>query len=370
MTNDDLHERIRTLVEERDRLALENNNLGSMLEKLNNQAHVIYNISKTIAATPTLLEMIPQIVSIIRHAVPFDRATLYLVNDDGATMSLRYADGFGALDTLSIKVGEGLPGRVVETGEHSHIHDLALFYDTFSDFVHLPAENKRDGSHIGIALRSRDTAIGALGIDTVAKYGLSVDDMDFLALISPLLSAGIDKASLFAKTVELSRTDGLTGLFNHRVFEERMVQEISRRQRTGKPLALIMLDVDHFKVFNDTYGHPEGDTVLRELAGIISAQCRHTTIDACFRYGGEEFAIILPELGLSGALQVAERLRKAVEEHPYSIQRRDASIRVTVSLGVAIAGAVEETTAATLLQRADEALYAAKHGGRNQVCHR
>jgi diguanylate cyclase (GGDEF)-like protein len=367
MMKRDLQSQIGVLTEERDRIAIENRRLGEMLEKLNNQAHVIYNISRTIAATLSLEDMIPQIVSIIRRAVSCDRATLYLVDDSGVAMTLRYIEGFNPAKTTSIRIGEGLPGRVAETGEHSHIHDLSLFYDTFRDFVHLPGEEKRDGSHIGIALRSQNDTIGVLSIDSPVKYGLTVEDMDFLALISPLLSAGIVKAALFAKIAELSRTDGLTGLFNHRVFSERLGGEVSRRERTRKPLALIMLDVDHFKQFNDTYGHPEGDAVLRELAGIINAQCRHTTIDACFRYGGEEFAVILPEEGLTQALQVAERIRKAVESHPFTIQDKVTGVRVTVSLGVAVADADEEITAEALLKRSDEALYTSKRNGRNRV---
>ena len=357
------------LLRERDEALARYDTVSAMLEKSNNQAHVIYNLSKTIAATHSLPDMIPQIISTIRRAVPCDRATLYLVDAQRKHLELTYADGFSLNDPVRISIGDGLPGRIVEVGDHSHVHDLALFYETFNDFIHLPGEEKRDGSHIGIALRSWNATIGALSIDTPVKYGLSVEDMDFLALVSPLLSAGIEKATLFAKTVELARTDGLTGLYNHRVFDERLEQEVSRRGRTRKPLALIMIDVDHFKRFNDTYGHQEGDTVLRELAEILNRQCRHTTIDACFRYGGEEFAVILPEEDRSRAVVVAERIRKAVEEHPFSIKRAHPATSITISLGVAVADPDEQITGPALLKRSDDALYASKRNGRNRVSH-
>jgi len=102
----------------------------------------------------------------------------------------------------------------------------------------------------------------------------------------------------------------------------RLHQEVSRRDRTEKPLSIIMLDIDHFKRFNDNYGHQEGDRILKELAGVIKSQCRHTTMDMCFRYGGEEFSIILAELEMNIALKVAERIRKVVERHPFSIKGR------------------------------------------------
>lgn len=369
MPESDIHASIEQLARERDEAIARYETVSAMLEKSNDQAHVIYNLSKTIAATHSLPEMLPRIIGIIRKAVKCDRATLYLTDAAGRNLKLRYADGFPDASQVTIAVGDGLPGRIVEIGDHSHIHDLALFYDTFNDFIHVPGEEKREGSHIGIALKSRNITIGALGIDRPVKYGLTVEDMDFLVLVSPLLSSGIEKATLFARTVELARTDGLTGLSNHRVFDERMEQEISRRSRTRKPLALIMLDVDHFKRFNDTFGHQEGDTVLRELAIIIGGQCRHTTIDACFRYGGEEFAVILPEQDLRNALFVAERLRKTVEQHPFSIKGLHPDTTVTVSLGVAVAGPDDVIDAAGLVKRADDALYASKRNGRNRTSH-
>jgi diguanylate cyclase (GGDEF)-like protein len=357
------------LERERDDALALYDTVSAMLEKSNDQAHVIYNLSKTIAATHSLPEMFPRIIGIIRKAVKSDRASLYLVNDGASSLELRYSDGLGVSSPVAIAIGDGLPGRIVEIGDHSHVHDLEIFHATFNDFIHVPGEEKRGGSHIGIALKSQNTTIGAFSIDTPVKYGLSVEDMDFLVLVAPLLSAGIEKATLFAKTMELSRTDGLTGLFNHRVFNERLEQEFNRRSRTRKPLALIMLDVDHFKRFNDTFGHQEGDAVLRELGGIVTRQCRHTTIDSCFRYGGEEFAVILPEEDLQRALFVAERIRKAVQDHSFSIKQAHPGTEVTISLGVAVAGADESTTAADLLKKADNALYASKRNGRNRVSH-
>ena len=119
------------------------------------------------------------------------------------------------------------------------------------------------------------------------------------------------KAVLHEKTVELAKTDGLTGLNNHRTFHETLEEEIQRQRRFDRNLSLLLIDIDYFKKFNDTYGHQEGDSALKELAGILSQNLR--SIDSAARYGGEEFTIILPETLLEGALNTAKRISNEVK---------------------------------------------------------
>jgi len=366
---EDQKARIQQLEQQIEALRAQSDSLGSMLEKSNNQAFTFYNISKVIASTNDLNAMIPDIIGFIRKSISFDRVTCYLADDQREKLVLRYVDGIKLAGpvSVSIGIGEGLPGRIVETGEHSHVHDLSLFYETFNDFIHLPGEEKRDGAYIGIALKSQNATIGVIGIDSSVKYGLTVEDMDFLALTSHQISAGIEKSHLFTRTEELAQLDGLTGLFNHRVFKERLVQEVSRRNRSGKPLSLIMLDIDLFKQFNDNFGHQAGDTVLKELAAVVKGQCRYTTMDMCFRYGGEEFAVLLSELDLAIALKVAERIRRMVEKHPFGIKSRFPDTNVTVSLGVAGMSGSDDLNPEELLKQADDALYRSKKSGRNRV---
>jgi diguanylate cyclase (GGDEF)-like protein len=161
---------------------------------------------------------------------------------------------------------------------------------------------------------------------------------------------------------KLAVTDGLTGLYNHRRFQETLVQEVARASRSGRPLAVLMVDVDHFKVFNDSMGHPAGDELLRRLAHVLSGELRGT--DFLSRYGGEEFGLILPDSGKAEALQAAERLRVAVERD----LNKDGEFKqkVTVSIGVA-SYKLDGDGAQALLAAADRALYVAKHKGRNQV---
>lgn len=153
--------------------------------------------------------------------------------------------------------------------------------------------------------------------------------------------------------------DGLTGLWNRAYFDERLAAECHVAVRHGRGVALVLVDVDHFKRLNDTHGHPFGDDVLRQVGQVLSGEMRQG--DHACRYGGEEFALILRETDLAGARTVAERVRARIEA--LALRRGATPVPVTASLGVA-AGLTEP---ARLIQAADEALYAAKHGGRNRV---
>lgn len=155
-----------------------------------------------------------------------------------------------------------------------------------------------------------------------------------------------------------SATDGLTGLKNRRSFDERLQEELSAALRSGTPLALALLDVDRFKAYNDSFGHPAGDEVLRSVAAILR-QCARP-YDVVARYGGEEFAVILPRASREGALVVAERIRRSMQRAVWP-QRA-----VTVSIGVAMLGA-DTASAAALIECADKALYGSKENGRNRV---
>ena len=163
----------------------------------------------------------------------------------------------------------------------------------------------------------------------------------------------------------LAALDGLTGLANRRSFDEALTRESQRSLRTGKPLSLLMMDIDGFKLFNDSYGHGCGDECLKRVAQTVKAMVRLAS-DVAARYGGEEFAVILPETDLAGAAVVAERIRSAVEHLDIPHRASPCASLVTLSIGGAASfephGHVSE-----LMATADAALYRAKHGGRNRV---
>ena len=188
---------------------------------------------------------------------------------------------------------------------------------------------------------------------------------DELAQLAGTFNAMADKlAQSQALLRELSTRDSLTGLVNYRELHRQLADEMDRSRRYGRPFSLVMLDIDHFKSINDTYGHLAGDKALRALAALIRGEVRPTDVVA--RYGGEEFVLALPETAGTGAVTLAERLRVRVAGHALAVTA-DHTISMTVSIGVASypdgANSVQK-----LLSAADQALYAAKSAGRNRVC--
>ena len=165
-------------------------------------------------------------------------------------------------------------------------------------------------------------------------------------------------------SLEMAITDQLTGLHNRRYMSRHLDTLIAGAHRSGKPISFVIMDIDHFKSVNDTYGHDIGDEVLREFAGRISANVRG--IDLACRYGGEEFVVVMPDTDTAFAYTVAERLRKSVEETPFVISRDPGKLKVTISIGIADS-AGKTDSADALLHRADQALYRAKREGRNRV---
>ena len=165
-------------------------------------------------------------------------------------------------------------------------------------------------------------------------------------------------------SIEMATTDALTGLHNRRYMESHLATLIEQAASRGKPLSVLVVDIDYFKAINDTHGHDAGDDVLREFALRLKKSTRG--IDLACRYGGEEFVVVLPETDMGVATVVAERLRRRIATEPFSIGQGSGKVDVTISVGIAAIGDAQDTAQA-LLKRADQALYRAKRDGRNRV---
>jgi len=186
------------------------------------------------------------------------------------------------------------------------------------------------------------------------------------ARVEELASRNEDLTRIKIQLAMLANTDGLTGLANRRHFDEVLAQELARCRRSGNALALLMLDVDHFKAFNDHYGHPEGDLCLQAIARLLAAACRRPA-DLAARFGGEEFALVLPDTTLAGAMACARQIMHALAALNYPHATSPVLPRVTVSIGVTAVAGTEGLTAGTLLAQVDAQLYRAKSEGRNRI---
>jgi len=217
---------------------------------------------------------------------------------------------------------------------------------------------------VEVGLRFGDTTIGLLSVGATGE-ALRFDDEEKELLIAFATTAAIaiHNARLYRAIEEQAVRDGLTGLFNHRAFYERLAAELTRSRRYGHPVGLLMIDIDDFKGFNDRHGHLAGDEVLRAVARILVADLRREVDTAC-RYGGEEFAVILPDTPL-GAGAVAERLRGRIAATTFAFGDNDVDT-VTVSIGATTFPGPADTADA-LVVVADKALYAAKAAGKNRV---
>ncbi|WP_300177259.1 diguanylate cyclase [Bradyrhizobium sp.] len=192
------------------------------------------------------------------------------------------------------------------------------------------------------------------------------DEEGKLIAIVETLRDMTDQKRAEATLKTLASSDGLTGLANRRSFDQALVTEWARAERTKKPLSLLLADVDHFKLYNDLHGHQQGDECLRAVAAIIG-ETAFRPADLSARYGGEEFAIIMPETDHKGACKVAERLRAVLAKLQLKHGAVGAGPSVTLSIGIATRVPDETVSADWLLMQADEALYAAKHSGRNRI---
>lgn len=208
---------------------------------------------------------------------------------------------------------------------------------------------------------------GVKGLIHLARKGgaeFTSHELDITSQFTGIFITSIKNALIHKRTEKLAFTDPLTELYNHRFFQETLLQEFTRSQRYKKPLSLMIIDIDFFKKFNDTYGHLVGDKVLKHVSAIFKSSMREQ-IDTVARYGGEEFGVILPETSLEGAATFAERIRSKVEES--FIPEGDKKLKVTLSIGVSCIPVTKCTKTSDLIEAADQALYKAKAEGRNQV---
>jgi diguanylate cyclase (GGDEF)-like protein len=221
-------------------------------------------------------------------------------------------------------------------------------------------------SDMTIPLVTRGQVVGAFRVGCRRRHAFDPEDFEALQRCADLTAVAVETQRLLLATRRLAEMDGLTGIYNHRYFLGLLTQEVERARRADRPVALLMIDIDDFKIINDTHGHPAGDRALRHVAMLVAKALRRSDVVA--RYGGEEFVAILPEAAVAEAMEVAEKIRAGVESAPVALSSVPRPLRVRISVGVASLPE-DATSEAGLVEAADRALYRAKRSGKNRVCH-
>jgi diguanylate cyclase (GGDEF)-like protein len=258
----------------------------------------------------------------------------------------------------AVSPGSGVLGRVVSTGDGVR----GRIGSGPPELVPVATEPGR-GDVLAVPIRSMGNVIGVIALyDRLDGRPFDAADEDALRTLAGQASIAVDNVHLHHEAQRLSTTDPLTGLWNFRYLSMSLAREIERSTRFDRPLAVLMLDLDHFKLVNDVHGHARGDSVLRELAHRVQEQIRE--VDTFARYGGEEFVVVLPETTVEGAAQHADRICQAVRREPF-LSEGEPPLDITVSVGGA-AFPEQGSTPATLMRSADRALYVAKGEGRDR----
>jgi diguanylate cyclase (GGDEF)-like protein len=218
-------------------------------------------------------------------------------------------------------------------------------------------------SHLTLPLALEGEVLGCISINSDQPNAFDAQDLQFFSVIGYQMAATIEHLQRLSSVKNLATYDTLTGLYNRRYFDERFGMEVQQAFVNKSSLSLILIDIDHFKKVNDTYGHLEGDKILRGVGSLLKNSVRKN--DTVARYGGEEFVLILPETNLEAASMIAERIRQVVESTAFDVE--NAHIRVTISLGISSFPSHRPRSKEELVKMADLALYHAKGEGRNRV---
>jgi len=330
------------------------------LERRNAELELLFRTVQDLTSTLSSHEVIERLVDRTLEHLDSEIASVLVVEPDA---SLRILHAVGLPDRVvretRIHLGEGIAGYVAASGEPILIEDV----ERDPRFCRRNHERYYTHSCLSAPLVHADRIRGIINVNNKrSRTPYRPDDLRLLRLLAGHAAVAFANADRFEEILERAQRDSLTGLANHGHFWSVLATEAKRAARHDRPLALAMIDVDHFKRFNDALGHLRGDSVLVAVARTLAERSR--AHDVAARYGGEEFAVLLPETDAEGARAFGEKVCQSVEA--LGLSHADGE-PLTVSVGVAVlAGPADRAEA--LVERADTELYRAKQAGRNRVC--
>ncbi len=352
----DLQQEFKKLSQKYEKIRSVNQELSEQLSEL----YILYNISHILSTTFEIKQILRSIFHLFQNSLAMSSAHLFLLEPLQEELGLKEAFGFSKLPAeINPKPDTKLIERIIVTGNPLVVTD-----------IHPDVQKPSDGTQMtflfaGFPLFTDDKQIiGVLSFFRDAQHILKKPEFDFLQRISDEVAICINRALLFQRTRESTILDELTGIFNRRYFNRTFQREIKRAERYKRNLSVLMIDIDDFKLVNDTFGHLKGDDVLQTIAQILKKNIRRA--DFLFRFGGEEFVILLPETPLNNAIRVGEKLRKAIQNHFASDDCQMSGRKITISIGISNFP-MDGYSIEKLLEIADERLYRAKSLGKNRT---
>jgi diguanylate cyclase (GGDEF)-like protein len=328
-------------------------------EKQLRQIEHLYDVIKEAGGTLNVQEMIELIKDFTERMFDLSHVIMAVLSNDGKKYEVRVASGCDESIFRSFEIdleSDGLAGVLSREKKPIFVPSAAQ-NARFSGLKNLAIQ-----SFVFLPLLAQDRVIGFLCAYSPEPNFIDQEKFSNFQVFCNQVSIGLQKSILYEKVQMLSITDGLTRLFSHRYFKQRLEEEIVLANRYSSQLSLLILDIDHFKKYNDSFGHVAGDHVLREVAKILKGQSDKTHLAA--RYGGEEMVLIAPETTKESAMELAEKIRKAIESNSFVLGKEVTN--VTVSIGVATFPQ-DSQMSLDLISKADKALYAAKARGRNRI---
>ena len=323
--------------------------------------------SEALRGTMKLEELLKMILANVQRELGFEQVYLYLLEESNDTYSLKCIACPWAISPRGIKqlsigltAGSGTLWSVINSRTPVRIEDTLADRGLEAEVVEVLKLRKV----IVVPLVVRSEVRGVFLIGAKEEKGLESVDFSTLTIFANQVGIAIANARLFQKTVELSVIDGLTGFFNQRYFRKRLPEELELARRYAHVLSLAVADIDDFKHYNDRNGHLAGDAALRQVAAIFRKNLRKT--DVAFRYGGEEFTVILPATSKEGALIILDKIRREIEEYPFRDGQFQPKGRMTISFGIATYP-VDTKKPKELIEFADRAMYQAKKAGKNMI---
>ena len=337
--------------------------VGEALKTTAQRLAILTDVVKTANSILEPGKVIELVMEKIRQLIPSEAWSLLMVDEDKQELAFEAALGAKGpiVSSYRLKIGEGVAGWVAQAGKPAIINDTARDprftsrYDGWTKFA--------TRSILCAPLVSRGRTIGVLEIINKRDGRFTRGDLDLMLTLVEPCAIALENAILFQRTEQLTITDDLTKLFNSRYLNLYLSREIKRCKRHGIPLSIIFLDLDGFKGINDQYGHLAGSGTLTEVGLILADGVRESDILA--RYGGDEFVAVLPETPASGALVIAERLRRSIEENQF-LKSLGLSARISASFGIA-SYPDHALTPEALIQKADQAMYRVKEREKNGI---